>query len=73
MIFRTVLVVDGHKKKKEAIAESLNQYFTSTASSLLDGRKMDRKNEGNHQPSRDQCAILGSLSNNDGDGYKNVT
>ena len=52
------LVVDGNELHQEAIAESLNQYFTSIALSLLDGRTIDRKNEGNHQPSRDQCATF---------------
>ena len=40
------LVEDGKDlNDQEAIAESLNQYFTTIASSLLDGRTIDRNNQ----------------------------
>ena len=40
------LVVDGNElHDQEAIAESLNQYFTTMASCLLDGRTIDCNNQ----------------------------
>ena len=40
------LVEDGKDlNDQEAIAESLNQYFTTIASSLLDGRTIDPNNQ----------------------------